>query len=149
MRSLMASNPFQTARESLLSLFDENRKKVCKLKINLEKVESLYLYCVQFELIEKKRKEEQATEEKERQQEKEAMGKGLRREIWIHPDNSSKEWLTPADDKSADWREEELIKISFTELNRQFLTSYLHVQGKLFTKIGYDIFSMLKTLPLK
>jgi protein SMG6 len=87
-------------------------------------------------LIEKKRKEEQATEEKERQQEKEAMGKGLRREIWIHPDNSSKEWLTPADDKSTDWREEELAKMSFTELNRQFLTSYLHVQGKLFTKIG-------------
>jgi len=28
MRSLMASNPFQSARESLLSLFDESRKKV-------------------------------------------------------------------------------------------------------------------------
>ncbi len=28
MRSLMASNPFFTARDSLLALFDENRKKV-------------------------------------------------------------------------------------------------------------------------
>lgn len=28
MRSLMASNPFHSAKESLVSLFDENRKKV-------------------------------------------------------------------------------------------------------------------------
>lgn len=28
MRSLMASNPFFTARDSLLALFDDNRKKV-------------------------------------------------------------------------------------------------------------------------
>lgn len=28
MRSLMASNPFHSARESLITLFDENRKKV-------------------------------------------------------------------------------------------------------------------------
>lgn len=31
MRSLMASNPFHSARESLITLFDENRKKVKKL----------------------------------------------------------------------------------------------------------------------
>lgn len=28
MRSLMSSNPFQSARESLIALFDETRKKV-------------------------------------------------------------------------------------------------------------------------
>lgn len=30
MRSLMASNPFPSARESLITMFDENRKKVNK-----------------------------------------------------------------------------------------------------------------------
>lgn len=29
MRSLMASNPFQSAKDSLLSLFEDYRKKVC------------------------------------------------------------------------------------------------------------------------
>ncbi|XP_065343989.1 telomerase-binding protein EST1A isoform X1 [Cloeon dipterum] len=121
MRSLIASNPFLTARESLLSIFDENRKK--------------------FETLEKKRREEQAAEERERLQEIAAVSKGHRKEIWVHPDNSSKEWQTPTDsDKNSDWREEELSKISFTELNKMFLTSYLHVQGKLFTKIGMETF---------
>ncbi|XP_059482127.1 telomerase-binding protein EST1A isoform X2 [Neocloeon triangulifer] len=138
MRSLMASNPFQTARESLLLLFDENRKKV-----NLIALPGIGNLCwnLQFESLEKKRRDEQAAEEKERLQEKAAVSKGHRREIWIHPDNSSKEWLTPTDsEKDADWREEELSKMSFTELNKQFLTSYLHVQGKLFTKIGMETF---------
>jgi len=56
------------------------------------------------------------------------MGKGLRREIWIHPDNSSKEWMTPSEDKPSDWREEELTKMSFTEvkLNRKMIFNDLN-----------------------
>lgn len=31
----MASNPFHSARESLIALFDENRKKVRELNLNV------------------------------------------------------------------------------------------------------------------
>ncbi|KAF4519712.1 hypothetical protein B566_EDAN003962 [Ephemera danica] len=121
MRSLMASNPFQTARESLLALFDENRKK--------------------FESLEKRRKEERAAVERERQREKEALGRGLRREIWVHPDDGHREWRTTSNrEKSPDARDEELARMPLPEVNRQFVTSYLHVQGKLFTKVGMETF---------
>ncbi|KAG8223919.1 hypothetical protein J437_LFUL003726, partial [Ladona fulva] len=78
MRSLMASNPFHSARESLLALFDETRKK--------------------FEQTERKRREEQAAREKERRASRESSDVGddlveiggsrwgLRREVWIRPD---------------------------------------------------------------
>ncbi|KAL6266286.1 hypothetical protein P5V15_003144 [Pogonomyrmex californicus] len=72
MRSLMASNPFHSARESLIGLFDENRKK----------------YLHYYESIERKRKEERESKERARMKEKEGaniIGGGLRRETWIHP----------------------------------------------------------------
>lgn len=45
MRSLMASNPFFTARESLLALFDENRKKVSPF---LSIYETILIGCAYF-----------------------------------------------------------------------------------------------------
>ena len=45
MRSLMASNPFQSARESLLSLFDESRKKVSILTAHTGMIISVQMQC--------------------------------------------------------------------------------------------------------
>ena len=43
MRSLAASNPFLTARESVMQLFDEARKKVSKAELHYEKLNTCML----------------------------------------------------------------------------------------------------------
>ncbi|XP_063220783.1 telomerase-binding protein EST1A [Bacillus rossius redtenbacheri] len=123
MRSLMASNPFFSARESLLSLFDESRKK--------------------YEQAERKRREEREAKQRERMQEKE--GAGLRRELWVHPEGGRRLHITTSTLQEQRRRdlaseEEELAQLSSVEVNKRFVTSYLNVQGKLFTKIGMETF---------
>ncbi|XP_043684021.1 telomerase-binding protein EST1A-like isoform X3 [Vespula pensylvanica] len=127
MRSLMASNPFHSARESLLALFDENRKK--------------------YESTERKRKEEREWKERARMKEKEganSIGGGLRREIWIHPGGRRVRRTTTAasttDSRLAQSDLEELAQLTSVEVNKRFVTSYLHVHGKLITKIGMETF---------
>ncbi|XP_046992252.1 telomerase-binding protein EST1A [Schistocerca americana] len=123
MRSLMASNPVQSARESLLSLFDENRKK--------------------FEQTERRRREEREQKQRERMKEKE--GAGIRREVWIHPEGRRRRvHVTTSAGNSCglvpDSEEEELAALSSVEVNKRFVISYLNVQGKLFTKVGMETF---------
>ncbi|XP_044015276.1 uncharacterized protein LOC122857262 isoform X2 [Aphidius gifuensis] len=126
MRALMASNPFHSARESLIALFDENRKK--------------------YESTERKRKEEREWKERARMKEKEGANNisgGLRREIWIHPDGKRMRRTTStasASDVVAISDLEELAQLSSVEVNKRFVTSYLHVHGKLITKIGMETF---------
>ncbi|XP_052737444.1 telomerase-binding protein EST1A isoform X3 [Bicyclus anynana] len=117
MRSLMSSNPFQSARESLLSLFDENRKK--------------------YETAERKRR---AAAESSKSESGEgagraggAAGAGLRREVWVRPSGHRTTTLQPAPDDT-------LQAMTPVELNKNFITSYLHVHGKLITKIGMESF---------
>ncbi|KAJ2952733.1 hypothetical protein O0L34_g7085 [Tuta absoluta] len=125
MRSLMSSNPFHSARESLLSLFDENRKK--------------------YEAAERKRRAALETA-------KEANGEGgptsgggggagsggggqgLRREVWVRPSGHRTTTLR------RDHRDDQLANMTPVELNKTFITSYLHVHGKLITKIGMETF---------
>ncbi|KAK6638328.1 hypothetical protein RUM44_008757 [Polyplax serrata] len=121
MRSLMASNPLQSAKESLVSLFDENRKK--------------------YEQIEKKKREDRELKYKERVKEKE--GSSLRREIWVHPSGRRRVHRTTStstDSRRADSEDEELLTLDSTDINKRFTTSYLHVHGKLFTKVGMETF---------
>ncbi|XP_078044593.1 uncharacterized protein LOC144474030 isoform X1 [Augochlora pura] len=127
MRSLMASNPFQSARESLIGLFDENRKK--------------------YESTERKRKEEREWKERARMKEKEGannVGGGLRREIWIHPGGRRVRRTTTAatanEARLSHSDLEDLAQLSSVEVNKRFVTSYLHVHGKLITKIGMETF---------
>ncbi|KAL1140647.1 hypothetical protein AAG570_000577, partial [Ranatra chinensis] len=119
MRSLMASNPLITARDSLLSLFDENRKK--------------------YEITERKRKEERALREREKMKEKESGG-GLRREIWIHPGGGKNIHRTTSASHQPDYdsEDQELYSQTNIEVNKRFGMSYLHVHGKFFTKIGQE-----------
>ncbi|KAL3856196.1 hypothetical protein ACJMK2_010974, partial [Sinanodonta woodiana] len=117
MRSLAASNPFLTARESLMSLFDEAGKKVLA--------------------VEKKRLEEklkQQQQKKAKQSKSNHQHNGHRVEIWIHSDGSTQE------DEVADNEEEDLSKLDAVELNKRFVLSFLNVHGKLFTKIGMEMF---------
>ncbi|XP_025992669.2 telomerase-binding protein EST1A isoform X2 [Solenopsis invicta] len=131
MRSLMASNPFHSARESLIGLFDENRKK----------------YLHYYESIERKRKEERESKERARMKEKEGaniIGGGLRRETWIHPGDGRRVRRTTTATNEARLSHasdlEELSQLTSVEVNKRFVTSYLHVHGKLITKIGMETF---------
>ncbi|KAK6192689.1 hypothetical protein SNE40_004118 [Patella caerulea] len=113
MRSLAASNPFITARESLMSLFDEARKK--------------------SELVEKKKEEEKDLRRKKNEQRQRTTKHRI--EIWVSPDGSSTENM---DTESP---EEDLSQLSGIELNKRFVLSFLTVHGKLFTKIGMELFA--------
>ncbi|XP_038215820.1 uncharacterized protein LOC119835197 isoform X2 [Zerene cesonia] len=117
MRSLMSSNPFQSARESLLSLFEENRKK--------------------YEAAERKRRA--AAESKGAEGGGAGAGAGggaegageggaARRELWVRPGASRPH--------STRMMQHDFDAMTPVELNKTFITAYLHVHGKLITKIG-------------
>ncbi|XP_022819542.1 telomerase-binding protein EST1A isoform X3 [Spodoptera litura] len=131
MRSLMSSNPFHSARESLLSLFDENRKK--------------------YEAAERKRR---AALEATKNSDAAASGgtsnnsvvegtPGMKREVWVRPSGHRTTTFRPAS------RDEQLATMTSVELNKNFITSYLHVHGKLITKIGMETFYESASLMLR
>ncbi|GJQ75683.1 hypothetical protein Trydic_g17757 [Trypoxylus dichotomus] len=128
MRSLMSSNPAPSVRESLHSLFDENRKK--------------------YEQGERKRREERLERARQHMKEKESQlspnhPNSLRREIWIRPDGGRRVHRTTStipENQYIDSEEEDLASLSSVDVNKRFVTSYLHVHGKLITKIGMESF---------
>ncbi|BFZ18618.1 hypothetical protein BsWGS_21657 [Bradybaena similaris] len=121
MRSLAASNPILTARESLVSLFDEVRKKV--------------------DVVEKKRFEER----RQRQAlKRKRQSRGPRVEIWVLPDGTSTQ-----DRVREDEDDEDLSSLSAIELNKRFVLTYLNVHGKLFTKINFEVFAESSSLMLQ
>lgn len=91
----MASNPFQSARESLVSLFDENRKKVidCNGFIWYIWVDFVTDWVSLFKYEQQERKRRESKDASSRKKEAaSAMSdaarvdrRELRREIWIHP----------------------------------------------------------------
>ncbi|XP_038058981.1 telomerase-binding protein EST1A-like [Patiria miniata] len=149
MRSLAASNPFLTARESLMSLFEEVRRKV----EHKEKAQ-----------IQAKQEKDRAREEERRRQGKERGGRrgrpggkgdddsqATRREIWIASDGSSHDGseLVDAEEEDGDEEEAALKRISPVEINKKFVLSLLNVHGKLFTKIGMEHFGFITDRLLK
>ncbi|KAH6934628.1 hypothetical protein HPB50_026164 [Hyalomma asiaticum] len=116
MRSLAASNPFLTARESLLSLFDDARKK--------------------YDHLERKRLEDEGASQ---QPSLESPWDEERLEIWIRPDGSTSHRSSRQGDQAS--REvEQLSQLSTIDLNKRYVLSFLHVHGKLFTKVGMETF---------
>ncbi|XP_064618843.1 telomerase-binding protein EST1A-like [Lineus longissimus] len=113
-RSLSATNPFTTAREGLTSLFDEARRKA--------------------EAGEKKRL---ADRPQRPQKSKDAHLDSHRIEIWVSSDGSKCQDEVGHDDSDID---EDLIKMSPVELNKRFVLSFLQVHGKLFSKIGMEMY---------
>ena len=71
----------------------------------------------------KKQQEEEETKERQRKN-----SEGNRVEIWVLPDGTSSDGQD----------EHDLQHMSPMELNKRFTLSFLHVHGKLFTKIGWE-----------
>ncbi|XP_029956626.1 telomerase-binding protein EST1A isoform X2 [Salarias fasciatus] len=124
MRSLAASNPILTARESLMSLFEEAKRKT--------------------EQLERRRKQEHEGGSKGPAVRGRGRGEeGARVEIWIRPSGQA---AAPSSQRggsesSRDSEQDgELGSLSASDLNKRFILSFLHAHGKLFTKVGMESF---------
>ncbi|KAF9802444.1 hypothetical protein SFRURICE_009126 [Spodoptera frugiperda] len=68
---------------------------------------------------------------------------GMKREVWVRPSGHRTTTFRPAS------RDEQLASMTSVELNKNFITSYLHVHGKLITKIGMETFYESASLMLR
>lgn len=124
MRSLAASNPILTAKESLMSLFEEAKRKA--------------------EQLERRRRQEHDGGYRGPAVRGRGRGeKGVRVEIWIRPSGQA---VIPSSQRggsesSRDSEQDgELGSLSASDLNKRFILSFLHAHGKLFTKVGMESF---------
>ncbi|XP_029783292.1 telomerase-binding protein EST1A isoform X2 [Suricata suricatta] len=123
MRSLAASNPILTAKESLMSLFEETKRKA--------------------EQMEKKQHEELELSPDQWRKGKKSTFRHVgddttRLEIWIHPSHPRSSQGTESGKDSE--QENGLGSLSPSDLNKRFILSFLHAHGKLFTRIGMETF---------
>ncbi|XP_048374838.1 telomerase-binding protein EST1A isoform X3 [Sphaerodactylus townsendi] len=117
MRSLAASNPILTAKESLMSLFEEIKRKV-------EQVEQ---------------KQSPSRRGKGKNAAFRPVGDDATRlELWIHPSHprSSQSHESGRDSE----QDNGLGSLSPTDLSKRLVLSFLHAHGKLFTRIGMETF---------
>ncbi|XP_069002311.1 telomerase-binding protein EST1A [Embiotoca jacksoni] len=124
MRSLAASNPILTAKESLMSLFEEAKRKA--------------------EQLERRRKQEHEGGSRGPAVRGRGRGEeGARVEIWIRPIGQA---ATPSSQRGGSEsnrdseQDGELGSLSAADLNKRFILSFLHAHGKLFTKVGMESF---------
>ncbi|XP_076024446.1 telomerase-binding protein EST1A [Genypterus blacodes] len=124
MRSLAASNPILTAKESLMSLFEDAKRKA--------------------EQLERRRKQEHEGGSRGPAVRGRGRGEeGARVEIWIrcsrHAANPSSH--RGGSESSRDSEQDgELGNLSTSDLKKRFILSFLHTHGKLFTKVGMESF---------
>ncbi|KAI5619998.1 telomerase-binding protein EST1A [Silurus asotus] len=128
MRSLAASNPILTAKESLMSLFEEVKRKVQQIEHRLkEDVES-------------------GTHG--------PRGHGTvwsqdatRVEIWLRPSVRSTIVSRVEGSESGRYSKQDggLWELNASDLNKRFVLSFLHTHGKLFTKVGMESFPFVAT----
>ncbi|XP_043215945.1 telomerase-binding protein EST1A-like [Amphibalanus amphitrite] len=114
-RALMAANPFHTAKESLLSLFHESSRRYAANSPMPGQV---------------------AAPAAERRQER--RGADLRTEVWVHPNRGDRlrRTLPTAADEPPELAD--LRITSNADLLKAFVTTYLHVQGKLYTRVSLE-----------
>ncbi|KAK5850859.1 hypothetical protein PBY51_001698 [Eleginops maclovinus] len=129
MRSLAASNPILTAKESLMSLFEEAKRKI--------------------EQLERRRRQEHQGGSRGPAVKGRGRGEdGARVEIWIRPSGQA---ATPSSQRggsesSRDSEQDgELGSLSASDLNKRVILSFLHAHGKLFTKVGMESFPGVAT----
>ncbi|XP_043858978.1 telomerase-binding protein EST1A [Dromiciops gliroides] len=132
MRSLAASNPILTAKESLMSLFEETKRKA--------------------EQMEKKQHEEMELSPNQWRKGRRSTFRHVgddttRLEIWIHPSHSRSSQGTESGKDSE--QENGLSSLSPSDLNKRFILSFLHAHGKLFTRIGMETFPAVAEKVLK
>ncbi|NXU50006.1 EST1A protein, partial [Turnix velox] len=123
MRSLAASNPILTAKESLMSLFEETKRKAEQMEQRKHQV---------LDLSPSRRgKGKKSTL-------KQVGDDATRLEIWIHPSHPrSSQGQESGRDSEQD---NGLGNLSPSDLNKRFILSFLHAHGKLFTRIGMETF---------
>ncbi|KAM9846669.1 telomerase-binding protein EST1A [Aulostomus maculatus] len=133
MRSLAASNPILTAKESLMSLFEEAKRKT--------------------EQLERRRRQEHEGGSRGPAVRGRGRGEeGARMEIWIRPSTQA---ATPSSQRggsesSRDSEQDgELGSLSASDLNKRFILSFLHAHGKLFTKVGMESFPKVASCVLQ
>lgn len=126
----MASNPFQSAKDSLLTLFEEYRRKVSQRSTSVLFLflNVFFIILLQYELTDRKRQEDRERREREKAKEKESSMSTKekcskrRKEIWIHPDGGKRSHRTTSTtEPTQDIDEEELSKLSQSEVNTIFL----------------------------
>ncbi|XP_015681033.1 telomerase-binding protein EST1A [Protobothrops mucrosquamatus] len=118
MRSLAASNPILTAKESLTSLFEETKRKA--------------------EQLEQKSPRGQGSQRSRKAAFRPSGDDATRLELWIHPSHPrSGQGHESSRDSGQD---SGLGGLSPSELNKRFVLRFLQAHGKLFTKIGMETF---------
>ncbi|XP_063812198.1 telomerase-binding protein EST1A isoform X2 [Pseudophryne corroboree] len=122
MRSLAASNPILTAKESLMSLFEETKRKA--------------------EQLEQKKQKDMGLNHQVPGTTFRNTAEDTRVEKWIHPTRGGH----PSSDTCGN---DGLDSLSPSDLNKRFLLSFLHAQGKLFTRIGMETFHVVAEKVLK
>ncbi|XP_067085005.1 telomerase-binding protein EST1A [Osmerus mordax] len=123
MRSLAVSNPILTAKESLMSLFEEAKRKADQLE----------------------RRRRQESEGGSRGPAVRGAGgrgeEGARVETWIRPSGPVGARRGGGSESSRDSEQDgELGCLSASDLNKHFILSLLYTHGKLFTKVGMESF---------
>ncbi|XP_043574825.1 telomerase-binding protein EST1A [Chiloscyllium plagiosum] len=135
MRSLAASNPILTARESLMSLFEETKRKAEQAELKRQQESEL----------------SPGLRGKGRKQTFRQVGEDTSRvEVWIHATHPHSSLGTESgrEDGTSE-QDEDLGNLSPSDLNKRFILNFLHAQGKLFTKIGMETFPLVAANVLK
>ncbi|XP_041097128.1 telomerase-binding protein EST1A isoform X2 [Polyodon spathula] len=136
MRSLAASNPILTAKESLMSLFEETKRKA--------------------DQMEQRRQQQQREREDVSECSAGPRGRGraggggrstlgddaARVEIWVRPARKGQSRAGSESGKESE-QDSELSNLIPSDLNKRFILSFLHAHGKLFTKIGMETFPVV------
>ncbi|XP_030328785.1 telomerase-binding protein EST1A isoform X4 [Strigops habroptila] len=123
MRSLAASNPILTAKESLMSLFEETKRKAEQMEQRKHQV---------LDVSPSRRgKGKKSTL-------RQVGDDATRLEIWIHPSHPR---CSQGNESGRDSEQDNgLGNLSPSDLNKRFILSFLHAHGKLFTRIGMETF---------
>ncbi|XP_049546162.1 telomerase-binding protein EST1A isoform X2 [Anopheles darlingi] len=126
-RCLMASNPYQSAWEGLLDLFDTARKKFETTRAEDEAA------------LKKLLQESEANDQPK-------FDWTVCREVWIHPaDQTRMQRQLPAAPQPAPNRSEMadvlLASLPTSKLEQQFYYSFVHMVGMIATKTGMEVFS--------
>ncbi|XP_072557548.1 telomerase-binding protein EST1A isoform X2 [Paramormyrops kingsleyae] len=130
MRSLAASNPILTAKESLMSLFEETKRKA--------------------EQLEQRHRLEPVGPSRGPRGGGRRGQEPARIEIWVRPGGQpAATSRTTSESGHEVERDGELEGLSTSDLNKRFVLSFLHTHGKLFTRVGLETFPMVASRVLQ
>lgn len=128
MRSLNASNPIKSARESLIILFDELHKKYQSQSSNQLKRSGLSSVPSKLSTL---ASPSSSSSSPSLSTSKKNRTENFKREIWVHPTDGQLNYRTVYLDQ-----EDESLDVN--DLYKNFIFNFSHLHGILFTKVGVD-----------